>query len=113
MKTQNEAEALRQYLAQVVIYRDQLDRQKFMAMANGPSVRAFDTQGRELQFNRVRESNISDTEARLSLMFYRHGGGGGDEVGTEVGEPVKLVWELVTRSKDIDVPFEFKDLPMP
>ena len=28
-------------------------------------------------------------------------------------DPAKLFWEVPTGSKEINVPFEFKDLPMP
>jgi len=34
--------------------------------------------------------------------------------GTEnAGEPVKLLWEVPVETKEISVPFEFTDLPLP
>ena len=34
--------------------------------------------------------------------------------GTEnAGEPVKLLWEVPVETKEIAVPFEFTDLPLP
>ena len=29
------------------------------------------------------------------------------------GDPANLVWQVPTASKDVEVPFEFRDLPMP
>lgn len=50
------------------------------------------------------------------------GGGGGDDglsytldcnFGNENDKPVKLIWEITTRTEEIDLPFEFHDLPLP
>jgi hypothetical protein len=30
-----------------------------------------------------------------------------------LGEPAKLVWTVPTETRDVRVPFEFKDLPIP
>ena len=29
------------------------------------------------------------------------------------GEPVKIVWEVPTETRDVTVPFELQDLPLP
>lgn len=54
------------------------------------------------------------------------GGGGGDQVLTYnlsfssfggpdsgIGEPAKLTWRIPTQTREIRIPFEFKDLPIP
>ncbi len=33
--------------------------------------------------------------------------------GDDVGVPVNMLWDVITATRDIEVPFEFKDLPMP
>lgn len=56
-------------------------------------------------------------------MGFGGGGGGGEDrldyslstswSGGEGDKPVKLIWELVSRTEEIDLPFEFKDLTLP
>jgi len=31
----------------------------------------------------------------------------------DAGQAVKLIWEITTRTEEIDLPFEFQDLPLP
>ena len=33
--------------------------------------------------------------------------------GNENDKPVKLIWEITARTEEIDLPFEFHDLPLP
>ena len=49
------------------------------------------------------------------------GGGGGDDglnytldcnFANDTDKPVKLIWEITTRTEEIDLPFEFHDLPL-
>src|SRR6185295_14361791 len=56
-------------------------------------------------------------------QFHLGGGGGGGEdklqytmstgYPADVEKPTKLVWELATRLDEMDLPFEFHDLPLP
>ncbi|HVF09295.1 MAG TPA: hypothetical protein VNA16_00740, partial [Abditibacteriaceae bacterium] len=72
------------------------------------SLRLVDAQGRELQPSGS-STRGGNNELTGNISFTRpQGGNAGD-----VGEPVKLVWDIPTESKAIEVPFEFTDLPLP
>lgn len=109
-QTDNNDGSGRQYVAQVVIYRDGTDQQKFNETASSVVIRCMDSEDRELTYQGYQSSANNGNEAKLSMMFYRRGR---NEGGDETGEPAKLVWEVTTDSKDITVPFEFSDIPMP
>jgi len=100
----------RQYVAQVTMYRDKLDQEKFNEQMYNPGIVLLDAQGRELQYQNVRDTSNNGTEAKLSIFDYRLSA---DEGGDDVGVPTKLVWDTTTQTRDIDLPFEFKDMPMP
>ena len=68
---------------------------------------------------------LVDAEGR-SYQTSGGGGGGGDgklqynlhffarnDAGQTPGDPVKLIWEIPTSTKEMEVPFEFRDLPIP
>jgi len=107
----NDKGNLRQYLVKVIVYRDKLEARKFTEMTNNLGLRVMDAQGRDLQFQMNREVTNKGNETHISMMYYRRSAdeGGGDDVG----EPAKIVWDVILDSKEITVPFEFKDLPMP
>ncbi len=100
----------RMYIVKVVIYRDKLNQQQFNEQINSLDLRVTDSRDRELQFQGNRETNNNGTEAHIGLMYRRFGPNEGVE---EVGEPVKVAWEILSDGKEITLPFEFKDLPMP
>ncbi len=75
----------------------------------------------------ILQQNIRMLDAK-GRQFQNGGGGGGggmtswdysfnfqprDVTGQQLGEPAKLIWELPMEIKEIAVPVEFKDLPLP
>ncbi|MGA2499580.1 MAG: HEAT repeat domain-containing protein [Tepidisphaeraceae bacterium] len=73
------------------------------------------------------QQNIRMVDAKGRQFQFSGGGGGGgatswdysfnfqprDANGQQIGEPAKLIWELPLEVKEIAVPVEFKDLPLP
>lgn len=106
----NLPEGARQYLVQVTVYRDQSDQQKFNDLSNNAGLHVLDAQNRELQFQMNKEVVSNGNKATLSLMYYRRSP---EEGGGALGEPARVVWDVILDSKDISIPFEFKDVPMP
>ena len=52
----------------------------------------------------------SDAESRqIVLTFQRQNW----QLGERAGEPAKLIWEVPVETREVAVPFEFKDLPLP
>ena len=111
VKPQNDNENNRQYNLQVTFYRDGTDQQKFAESLNIPTVRLLDKDGRELQYQHNSRNDSNENEANQTMVFYRYGRNEGRE--EDVGEPVKVIWDVTTDTKEISVPFEFTDLPMP
>jgi hypothetical protein len=91
----------------------QQPQQPMMVGGNSPlsfavfrSIRLLDEEGRE--FNRGGYSGGGNSDGyRITLNFSARGG------ANNLGEPAKLVWEIPTEQRDVDVPFEFKNLPVP
>jgi hypothetical protein len=66
-------------------------------------------------------------DRNVPLMKIQNGGGGGGDSmeinlqfqkqnwngGQSAGDPVKLVWEVPVETREVVVPFEFVDLPLP
>lgn len=112
VKKSNEAgDDNRQFIAKVKLYRDKLSDEKFNELTNSPGITLLDSKGNELQFQGEQDIKRGKDEATIDFLFYRRTSddGGGQDVGT----PAKLVWDFVNESRDIDLPFEFKDLPIP
>ncbi len=70
-------------------------------------------------------STIRIADAQGKTFAYGGGGGGGDDgrgiitytvnfsAGQDTGEPAKLTWRLPVETKQIQIPFEFKNLAIP
>ncbi|HWE03593.1 MAG TPA: hypothetical protein VG326_14405 [Tepidisphaeraceae bacterium] len=85
--------------------------------------------GRWNQFNQSVQSNLQVVDNAGQILDHRgmrsRGTGNGIEFtllfaksmrpsdARSSGDPAKVLWEISTGSKEINVPFEFKDLPMP
>jgi hypothetical protein len=76
---------------------------------------------RELYGRIYREGKFFTAEGK-QMNFGGGGGGGEDKLdyslstswgGNTNDKPVRLLWELVSRTEEIDLPFEFKDLTLP
>jgi hypothetical protein len=70
------------------------------------SVRLLDDKGQELSSGGG-SGGGDGREFRATMYFQAPQGEDGP------GEPVKLVWTLPTQLRDVDIPFEFKNLPLP
>jgi hypothetical protein len=99
----------RNYQVSVVLYRDNMDQQKFFQLIQAPGVRLFDAQGREFNYNGVNRSGAGDQADAVLNFFARPR----DDGGAGPGEPAKLTWEVSAGTQELVIPFEFADLPLP
>jgi hypothetical protein len=51
----------------------------------------------------------NNNELSMEITYMR--GNGPD--GRPTGDPVKLEWEIPTETRDLTIPFEYTDLPLP
>lgn len=99
-----------QYEVQITLYRDGLSQQDWQSIQNpGYTVKLQDKDGRSLSANGWGGGG-GGNEMTYNWNFNRNSWGG--EEG-KVGEPHRLVWEIPLETRETDVPFEFKNLPMP
>jgi hypothetical protein len=89
-------------------------------------LKLIDAQGRPLLRTNL-ASGMGNDSVELNLSFTRGevlniGGAGAvggrirnaaNEGGEGPTDPVKLVWQVPTETKEVNVPFEFKDVPLP
>jgi hypothetical protein len=111
VKPQSENENNRQWNVAVTFHRDGMEQQKWHEMLNNPSIRLIDGAGRDLRYQHNSRSDSNDQEANQTLVFYRYGRNEGND--EDVNEPTTVIWEVTTDTKEITIPFEFTDLPMP
>jgi hypothetical protein len=72
-------------------------------------------------FGRIFQDGKFITVDNKRLQVSGGGGGGEDKLDYSLqcnfqkpeDKPVKMVWEITTRTDQIDLPFEFHDLPLP
>lgn len=99
-----------QYEVQMTLYRDGLSQQDWQSIQNpGYTVRLLDKEGHALSANGWGGGG-GGNEMTYNWNFTKNTWGG--EEG-KVGEPHRLVWEIPLETRETDVAFEFKDLPMP
>jgi hypothetical protein len=84
--------------------RDPLSDQQYLAR----TISLFDAQGRQLRpsANRIESSANNSWLFRFSFVPQ-------DDQGKPTGEPAKLVWDIPTDFEVVEVPIEFKNLPLP
>jgi hypothetical protein len=75
-------------------------------MTGANSLRLVDEQGRQLTSQQSGTSG-DGTKIEYTFSFNRNGNEG------QTGEPVKLRWKLPVDAREREIPFEFKDLPLP
>lgn len=68
-------------------------------------IQVQDAQGHALTNLGIGSGRIEKNTAELTARF--------QSVGKAIGAPATLLWEAITESKELSVPFEFKDLPLP
>ncbi|HEY7116108.1 MAG TPA: HEAT repeat domain-containing protein [Tepidisphaeraceae bacterium] len=99
-----------QYELQMTIYRDQMGEQEWSSMQYpGYALRLLDKDGKALS-SRGWGGGFDGKEMNYNWNFARDAWGGED---TRAGEPFRLVWEIPTQTREMEVRFEFKDLPIP
>ena len=101
------------YEVRVTLFRDQLSEEDWRRWQT-PSelVRLVDAKGLPILFNGVTDNEGDEKQLHLKLQFENpnnlpNGGPG------PVGPPVKLIWDVPLERREILVPFEFRDLPLP
>lgn len=87
-----------------------IDMQKwaFVSQQLMSGVRMVDADGRVLLPSKTNE-NSNGRKYDLTVAYSRKRGLGPEQPG----EPAKLIWEMSVETKEVSVPFEFKDLPLP
>lgn len=99
-----------QYEAQMTLYRDSMSQADWNSMQNpGYSVRLLDKDGRALSANGWGGGG-GGNEMTYTWNFTRNSWGGDEG---KVGEPHRLMWEIPLETRETNVSFEFKDLPLP
>ncbi|HYE19088.1 MAG TPA: hypothetical protein VEA69_11625, partial [Tepidisphaeraceae bacterium] len=107
-KKQNE----NQYEVQVTLHRDGMPQAEWGAMSSSAhGVKLLDKDGRALSSNGWGTSSDGQKlEFNWTFGRQQHFGGGD---GGKPGEPYRLTWEIPTETREMEVPFEFKDLRLP
>ena len=82
------------------------------------AIRLTDAQGREWRRSGGSVNgggNGTQMRYRFYGTFVRGNRRGGAANGAEaaLGEPAKLIWEIPAEYREVTVPFEFNDLPIP
>jgi len=105
------------YVMDVTISRDEgLDQQQVLQLMTAPSARLVDEQegvdypgaGGGSWGGPIRGAGETK-QIDIKLQFYSRA----RTPAGAAGEPTKLVWEFTTATRDVEIPFEFKDLPLP
>jgi hypothetical protein len=74
-------------------------------------LKVLDAKGQPLE-HRGYSSTGRNNETEMTLHFGQgHRFADGQDEPT--GDPVKLLWEVPTETRDVTIPFEFTDLPLP
>lgn len=83
---------------------------------NNLDVRLVDAEGHALVKEQTTPQSSTTEAVVLNITFRRptvEAPPGAKVEGPPVGEPAKLVWEVPTEMREVIVPFEFADLPLP
>jgi hypothetical protein len=101
------------YEAIVTLYRGNLDDAQWQQWTNPKEdVRLLDAKGLVIRFTGVSEMETAERQSTLSLQFENPNNAPEGIVGP-VGKPAKLAWDVPVTSREIRIPFEFRDLPFP
>lgn len=103
------------YLAQMTFYRSGWSQAEWnsmysLNMTNMVNFRLLDAQGNRFTRLNMNPRGGSTDGIEIDIQFQRTNWAGG---GNPIGDPAKLVWDMPTESREINVPFDFKDLPLP
>jgi hypothetical protein len=70
-------------------------------------LRLYDEAGRAFQTGGQSGRNYEEHKAEFDIHFSRH-----DAEGMRLRKPTKLVWTIPTETREIEIPFDFKDVPL-
>jgi hypothetical protein len=100
-----------QYDVQMSIFRDGLNAQEWNALQYpGYAVRLLDKEGRALTSHGWGGGG-GGNEMSYNFNFSKQNFHGGED--GKPGEPHRLVWEIPIETRETNVNFEYKDLPLP
>jgi hypothetical protein len=100
-----------QIVVHAVLYRDGVDQADWDRMQQTvySDLKVVDAKGRSLDRS-GNEANGDGTKTELKMTFIRQ-----EHMIRQnlIGEPAKLIWRVPTETRQVPVPFEFRDLPLP
>lgn len=102
------------YIVHTVFYRAGWSQQEWSSMYNLNASGMINFQLADEQGNGFNRVNITprgsaNDSMTIDIQFQRMNAAG----AAPVGEPAKLTWDIPTETREVVVPFEFKDLPIP
>ena len=111
LKKSNEA----QYELSVILRRGTVSQQAFYELINNPAsmMQVTDANGVAYQYNGNRTASGNDQEYRVTWLFIPVPSRSSDGAPPPPLAPSRIVWEVPTETKDVDIPFTFADLPLP
>ena len=98
-----------QYVAMITLYRAGWTQGEWNYMMYPQPFRMVDEHGVPLMRLGNGNSGGGPDQMDVDIQFQRQNWNGTENAG----EPVKLLWEVPVETKEIGVPFEFRDLPLP
>lgn len=97
------------FLVKLKIYRTGWDQREWLYTHPQENFALLDGEGRRLTRITAGPSAGVGDELDVSLQFQQQNWHGGEDAG----EPAKLVWDVPVEVREVTVPFEFTDLPLP
>jgi hypothetical protein len=99
-----------QYVAMITLYRAGWNQNEWnFMMYPQQTFRMVDARGIPLMRLGNGSSGGGPDQMDIDIQFQRQNWNGTENAG----EPVKLLWEVPVETKEVTVPFEFADLPLP
>jgi hypothetical protein len=93
----------------MTIFRPGWTAQEWNFQFPGTLFKLVDGEGNALFRMHAAPGSMTNEQMELTIHYQRQNWNG----GVPAGEPVKLTWEIPVESKEIQVPFELLDLPLP
>ncbi len=93
----------------MTIYRPGWSPHEWNPQFPGQFFKLVDGEGHALFRMNAAAGSMTNEQMELTIHYQRQNWNG----GAAAGEPVKLMWEIPVESKEIQVPFELLDLPLP
>ncbi len=97
------------YATQLTVYKAGWSAQEWTMAYAWNTFRLVDAEGNDLSRVGVSQTSAGADQMNVTLQFQRLNWAG----QREAGEPAKLVWEVPTQTREVEIPFEFKDIPLP